>query len=89
MIKKLITYLNKYHQANLWLDAAYVREAKKQELHKDVVPVTPYDYMTYLYQRPQVVFTQPDAGHNEEEKIKIQQLYQELGSVFNPQRLAI
>lgn len=37
MIKKIINHLKKYHEANLWLEQAYIREDKKQALAQHIV----------------------------------------------------
>lgn len=93
MIQKLINYLKKYHEANLWLEQAYIREEKKQALQAVATVQAgpaevgiPYEAIT---NQPHIVFTHYDVGHNQEEKNKIQQLYAELEDLFRGQNLAV
>lgn len=79
MIRQIKNYLKKYHEANLWLEHAYVREEKKQALETTTAASeTVYPTSDSVVIQPQVVFSQYDVGHNEEETNRIQELYHEL-----------
>lgn len=68
-------FLNKYNQAQTWLELLKVRENQKQPL---TVSAPMQIAMTEAVSKPHVVFTSYDVGHNTEEASKIQQLYAEL-----------
>jgi ribosomal 30S subunit maturation factor RimM len=73
---------NKFRQANTWIDTYRLREAKKQgsEAITGTQEYSTENQIESLYQ-PQVVFTQADQGHSQEETQKIQELYVELGKL--------
>lgn len=79
MIQTIKTYLKKYHEANLWLELSYVREEKRQALEVTTEALTELEpEYEYAANQPQTVFTHYDAGHNQEETNRIQELYKEL-----------
>lgn len=90
MINQIKKHLKKYHEADLWLEQAYMREEKKQALEAVTEPQTGIEPPSVSAAiQPHVVFTYYDAGHNQDEKNKIQQLYSELGSMLQPTGLAM
>lgn len=90
MIQKILKNIRKYHEANFWIAERLILEEKKQALKTSSGPE---EETNLLYQteekHPQVVFTHYDSGHSQEERGKIQELYEELGNAFGPRRLAI
>lgn len=90
MIQKILKNIKKYHEANFWIAERMILEEKKRALKNASEPEaeSSLSYQTEV-NHPQVVFTQLDGGHNQEERNKIQELYEELGNAFGPGRLAI
>lgn len=72
-------FSHKYNQSQLWLENAKVREAKKELVQVVVQPkeVLQANY-GFLENKAEVIFTNNDKGHNQEETNKIQKIYEEL-----------
>ena len=77
MIQTLKNHLQKFHQANLWLELAHIREDKKQQIQMPNPSETVFTLDKGIVY-PTVVFSKEDKGHNIEEKSKIQEVYEEL-----------
>jgi hypothetical protein len=86
MIRTIKKYLKKYHEADLWLELAYVREEKKQALETTTEVQTGFELTGGVSViQPHIIFSHADVGHNEEETNKIQELYRELDDIpFSP-----
>ena len=83
-------FTNKYNQSEIWKNALQVREEKKQTLASTVISQEQFVKINAAYpNQPQVIFTQADRGHNQEEANKIQQLYRDLRDVTVSPKLAI
>lgn len=79
-MKEFFKNYGKYGQAQLWLERARARQAIKQGSGGIVTAQGGNDGRSvYVANKPQLVFSQMDLGHNPEETKKIQALYAELG----------